>query len=88
MIFTGNSAPILSFGFPPFTKNPAWIEKSFVKLKLKLLPKAIFSDFEILAKFIGCCISILMVAGFITGTLIGIVAQEVFLRVGHLIRVR
>ena len=33
-------------------------------------------------------IPVLMVAGFITGTLIGIVAQEVFLRVGHLLRVR
>ena len=33
-------------------------------------------------------IPVLMIAGFITGTLIGIVAQEVFLRVGHLLRVR
>jgi len=33
-------------------------------------------------------IPVLMVAGFVTGTLIGIVAQEVFLRVGHLLRVR
>ena len=33
-------------------------------------------------------IPVLMVAGFITGTLIGIVAQEVFIRVGHLLRVR
>ena len=33
-------------------------------------------------------IPVLMVAGFITGTLIGIVAQEVFLRVGRLMRVK
>lgn len=33
-------------------------------------------------------VPVLMVAGFITGALIGIVAQEVFLRVGHLLRVR
>ena len=33
-------------------------------------------------------IPVLMIAGFITGTLIGIVSQEVFIRVGHLLRVK
>lgn len=31
---------------------------------------------------------ILMIAGFLTGALIGIISQEVFLRVGHLLRVK
>ena len=33
-------------------------------------------------------IPVLMIAGFITGTLIGIVAQEVFLRIGKQFRIR
>lgn len=31
---------------------------------------------------------VLMIAGFVTGALIGIVSQEVFFRVGHLLRVK